>query len=175
MIKPLDPDVKRPRDRYVSNVLNKHVNFIGLSLRRIDRDELWAAGDFSAPRDILNKCVKLSLECYTGLNPDSVDQGWGIRYPACLFGVGCDYETAYGVRFAPVWFMAVEGWDIYWRAFAKHSHAWIDYFYKKYGPIGNHVWSQNRASITWLRRHGFQPIGQRMTRANQTFITLVKP
>lgn len=143
---------------------------IGQNLRNMDRIEMLLEDIKSDPVIAISQSYENSLECYTATT--------GNDHAVGIFGIGASPLTVYYVTFTSVWFLASVDMDqmpALGMAFARRSREWVNYFYEKYGPIGNAVWESNIPSRIWLKRMGFKDIGHSWNqKTNSEFIWMVK-
>lgn len=108
------------------------------TMRREDRDEVWASHHFT-PEKALLVCYSFSSVCHTLLFQDT---------PIAMFGVipDADVETE-----ATIWFLGSEIIETCKKSFLEACRLFIDGMLGMYPVLYNYVDARYRKSVRWLK------------------------
>ena len=122
--------------------VDAHIPPIAESMRRADRDEVWAVSR-RTPHEAVANALAVSFVVWTGCIDDK---------PACMAGVAT-YAMQSGV--GSPWLLATEHIAAHQRAFLRHSRAYIAKMLNVFPILENYVDERNHLSIRWLQWLGF--------------------
>lgn len=119
-----------------------HVFDLGKRMRKLDKEEVWAASH-SLPVAAVLLSIKYSSKPMTGLADGRV---------VCMFGVGA--ATVLSLTGVP-WLLATDELEKHARAFLRRNKQGLLEMSEGYTLLRNYVDVRNRAAIRWLGWLGF--------------------
>ena len=125
----------KPEQKYLDEIID--------NLREEDRREAWNAWRLS-PTEVIEMSAKSAGEAWVILHNEKTVGIFGVSPKSFLTDTGI------------IWFLGTTEIEKIWLTFGKETSAIVQRFLKKYQRLENWAAFENKKTLRWLKRNGFQ-------------------